>query len=109
LDIPKSEIELELDRKRAEEEERLRNLEVTMAKETEKDKYLKAMIEKREKYFPLFLQKFSLNEQYTMDKLFAEIPEASDAFDTFVINMEKSQEEEAEEYSDVEDDGYIAD
>lgn len=104
LDIPKSEIEIELDRKRAEEEERLRNLEVTMAKESEKDKYLKAMIEKREKYFPLFLQKFKLSEDYTMDKLFAEIPEASGAFDTYIINMEKSQEEEAEEY-DFDDGG----
>jgi len=103
LDIPKSKIELELDRKRAEEEEKLRNLEVTMAKETEKDKFLKAMIEKRDRYFPLFLQKFGLNEQYTMEKLFAEVPEASGAFDTFVINMERSQEEEAEEYSDVEE------
>jgi hypothetical protein len=43
-----------------------------------------------------------------MDKLFAEIPEASDTFDTFVINMENSKEEEAEEYSDVEEDGYVA-
>ena len=69
-----------------------------MAKETEKDKFLKAMIEKREKYFPLFLKKFNLDEQYNMDKLFAEIPEASGAFDTFIINMERSQEEEAEEF-----------
>jgi hypothetical protein len=60
LDVPKSEIEIELDRKRAEEEEKLRNLEITMAKETEKDKYLKAMIEKRDRYFPLFLQKLVL-------------------------------------------------
>jgi DNA polymerase elongation subunit (family B) len=103
IEIPKSEIELKLDKKREEDEEKVRNLEVTLAKETEKDKFLKAMIEKRERYFPLFLQKFNLNEQYTMDKLFAEIPEANDTFDTFVINMERSQEEEAEEYSDVDE------
>ena len=103
LNVPKSEIEIELDRKRAEEEKKIRNLEVTMAKETEKDKFLKAMIEKRDRYFPLFLQKFGLNEQYTMEKLFAEVPEANGAFDTFVINMERSQEEEAEEYFDVEE------
>lgn len=108
LDIPKSEIELELDRKRAEEEEKLRNLEITMAKETEKDKFLKAMIEKRERYFPLFLQNFGLSEQYTMEKLFGEILEASDAFDTFVINMERSHEEEGEEFT-IEDDGNTAD
>jgi DNA polymerase elongation subunit (family B) len=103
IDIPKSEIEIELDRKRAEEEEKLKKLEVTMAKETELDRYLKAMKEKQEKYFPLFLQRFKLNEQYTMDKLFEEIPESSGAFEAYIKNMEESQEEEAEEYSDVDE------
>ena len=54
-------------------------------------------------FFPLFLKKFNLGEEYTMDRLFAEIPEASGAFDTFVINSERSQEEEADEYADVEE------
>jgi DNA polymerase elongation subunit (family B) len=103
IDIPKSQVEIELDKKRAEEEEKLKSLEVTMAKETEMDRYLKAMKEKREKYFPLFLQRFKLNEQYTMDKLFEEIPESSGAFDAYVKNMETSQEVEAEEYSDVDE------
>jgi len=105
VEIPKGELELELDRKKAEEEERLRNLEITLAKETEREGILKVMIGKYDKYFPLFLKKFGLPDTYRMDTLFAEVPEASLAFDTFIKESEKSVDDAAAEYLGDPDDG----
>ena len=104
IDVPKSDIELELDKKREEEHERLKALEVTLAKESEMDKYLKAVKEKQEKYFPEFLKNFGLPET-TMEKLFAEVEEARGAFDAFIIDIETAKEEEASEYLDLDDGG----
>jgi DNA polymerase elongation subunit (family B) len=97
VEVPKSEIELELDTKRAEQQEKLKNLEEANV-ETEKDKYLKAKIEKRILHFPGFVKQFGLPAHITMDKLFVEVPEAMGAFDTYVENMESEQEEEAADF-----------
>ena len=97
VNIPKSEIELELDAKRAEQQEKLKNLEEANV-ETEKDKHLKSKIEKRNLHFPGFVKEFGLPAHTTMDKLFVEVPEAMGAFDTYVENMENEHEEEAADF-----------
>ena len=42
----------------------------------------------------------------TMDKLFADVPEAQDVFDTFVTSSEKAIDDSVKEYLDVEDGAY---
>ena len=103
VEVPKSGIELELDKKRAEQEEKRKNLEITLGVETVKDKYLKAQILKRKNYFEDFKEEFGIPVNVTMEKLFAEVPNAADTFDDYINNMEINQE--AEEYLDSHDGG----
>jgi len=103
VDVPKSELEIELDKKRAEEEEKLQNLAITLAIETEKDVYLKAMKEKREKYFPLFKKQFGLGENITLEMLIEEVDGGASMLDEYVTNSELNRENEAEEYLDLDD------
>jgi DNA polymerase elongation subunit (family B) len=102
VDIPKSEIELELDRKRAEREEKIRNLELAGG-DTEKDKYLKKLQLKRIMHFDGFKQEFGLPSDVNMERLFAEVPDALGAFDVYIKNIEGDQEDEAADYSAEED------
>jgi DNA polymerase elongation subunit (family B) len=97
INVPKSEIELELDRKRAEQEQKRANLEIAGG-ETEKDKRLKLLVEKRNYYFEDFKKEFGLPDDVTMDRLFVEVPDASGAFDLYIKNMESLEEEEVAEF-----------
>ena len=96
ISVPKSEIELEFDKKMAERETKRKSLEMAGV-ETEKDKYLKRLKEKRNRYFETFKEEFGLPSDTTMERLFAEVPNASSTFDDYVKNMDLQQEEEAAE------------
>ena len=102
VDVPKSEVEIELDKKRAEREEKLRNLELAGG-DTEKDKYLKKLQQKRILHFEGFKEEFGLPSDVTMERLFVEVPDASGAFDVYIKNMEGDQEDEAADYIAEED------
>jgi DNA polymerase elongation subunit (family B) len=104
VSVPKTEIELELDKKREEQQEKIKNLE-TLGAETERDKHLKAKILKREKYFEGFKREFRLPAHVTMEKLFVEEPSANTAFENYIFNMENQLEQEAAEYQDEDEDG----
>ena len=108
VEVPKSELELELDRRREENQKKLDDLEVSeLVTKTDREIYLESEEKKRERYFNEFKEKFNILPQYTMETLFAEIEEARGAFDTFVINMDATIEEEVGEYSDV-DENYVS-
>jgi DNA polymerase elongation subunit (family B) len=97
IDIPKSEIEIELDIKLQQQEDRLRKLEVAGA-DTAKDKALKTIAEKREHFFEGFKIQFGLPADVTMERLFKEVPEAIGALDDYIKNNEEELEEEVQEF-----------
>ena len=102
--VPKSEIELELDRKILENQKKVDDLEVSeLGSMTDREIFLNAQQEKRRKYFVEFKQKFGIPLVATMEQVFAEIPNSNVAFDDFVDGLEKDAEEEAEEYLDIEE------
>jgi hypothetical protein len=107
VQIPKSEIELELDRIRIEKEKKIEELRANeLTTKTDGDIQLESQMKKREKYFPLFLKEFSLSSsEYTMEKLFAEEVEAIGMLDIFITNMERENEPEPE-YDDGGDGAY---
>jgi len=105
IDVPKSEIELELDRKRAEEEEKLKNLEITLKFEGDREKFIKLLRVKHDKYFPLFLKDFKLPPDTQMTDLFSQVDTASGAFEAYIFKVEKEIDSEASEYLDFDDGG----
>ena len=105
--IPKSAVEMELDRKKAEKEEKIRNLEISGVI-TEKEKRLIALAEKRNLYFVQFKRDFELPSDVTMERLFAEVPDAKGAFDTYVSNAETSKDDDAAEFG-IDDSGDSSD
>jgi hypothetical protein len=100
--IPKSDIEIELDRKKAEQEERIKNLEITLATKSEKDREIEVIKQNREKYFDRFKKRFNIPEDMTMDELFREESSASEMLDFYVGQMEGIEDEEELEYVDSE-------
>jgi DNA polymerase elongation subunit (family B) len=103
IEVPKSDIEIELDKKRAEEDEKLKNLVVTLATETLRDKHLKSIVEKREKYFPLFKKQFGLDDKYTLSMLMSEVIDGEAMLDEFVKIEEQKKEADADEFLEFED------
>jgi len=104
--IPKTELELELDRIQEENQKKIESLEASeLGTKTDREIFLEAQKKKNDVYFKEFKQQFSLDLTYTMDKLFTEIPEAKGAFDTFVTSAENAINESANEYLDVDDGG----
>jgi len=107
VDIPKSELELELDRIQEEHQNKIESLEASeLTTKTDRDIFLEAQAKKQSMYFKEFKQTFSLDLTYTMEKLFTDIPEAKGAFEIFVINADNAVDEEASEYLDVDDGSY---
>ena len=107
VDIPKSELELELDRLQEENQKKIDSLEASeLGTKTDREVFLEAQQKKNSKYFIEFKQKFSIDLTYTMDKLFTDVPEAKGAFETFMMNADNDMEEDASEYLDVDDGSY---
>lgn len=98
--VPKSEVELELDRKIIENQKKLDELEVSeLTKKTDRELFLESQNKKQLKYFNEFLKKFGISGKYTFDTLFVEIPEAKDAFESYIDSIEM----ENEMYVDIDD------
>lgn len=100
VEIPKSEIEIELDRKREEQLKKIEQLcenELAMSGITEQ---MEAALRKREEYFPLFLKSRGLSpNSYTIDILDnPELAKMAEAFDEFIEDMESANDNEAAEY-----------
>jgi hypothetical protein len=108
VSVPKSELELELDRIREENQKKVdESLEANvLTTKTDRDIFLETQVKKQHEYFKEFKQAFGIDLVYTMDKLFTDVPEAKGAFDMFVAKAEESIEEEASEYLDVDDGEY---
>lgn len=107
IDIPKTEIEIELDRIREENQEKIEALEGSeLGTKSDREIFLEAQKKKRESYFIEFKQKFNLDLVMTMDKLFTDVPEAKDVFEIFVTSSEKAIDDSAKEYLNVEDGSY---
>jgi DNA polymerase elongation subunit (family B) len=107
VQVPKSEIELELDKKREDEEKKLQELAISeLSTKTDRDLYLEAQAKKRNEFFKSFKKMHDIPEKYTMDVLFKEVPNLSDAFDDFVAEQDDDFENEGEEFlsSDFADD-----
>jgi DNA polymerase elongation subunit (family B) len=107
VQVPKSEIELELDRIREEKERKIEELRaIDLTSKTDTEIQLESEMAKREKYFPLFLKQYGLSpEQYTIDKFFIEVAEAIEPFNYFISQMENENEPEPE-YDDGGDGAY---
>ena len=107
VQIPKSELEIELDRIREENQKKIEALEASeLTTKTDREIFLEAQEKKRSMYFKEFKQKFQLDLTFTMDKLFTEIPEAKGAFEMYVTKAENDIDENVKEYLDVEDGSY---
>jgi len=102
--IPKCEIELEQDKKKAEEVERIKNLEITLATKTEKEKELELIRIKREKYYNKFKKRFNIPEDMGIDTFFKEESTASEMLDFYIGQMEGIEEDDDAESSDDEND-----
>lgn len=109
VEIPKSELELELDRIREENQMKIKALEPNvLTTKTEREIQLEAESDKQSQYFREFKQKFGIDLTLPMDILFGQIPEAKGAFDTFIAENEQTIKENNDEYLD-DDESYIAD
>jgi len=103
--IPKCDIELELDRKKAEEDEKIKNLEITLATKTEKEQEIEHLRIKREEYFDKFKKRFNIPEDMSMDTLFKEEETASEMLDFYISQMEGIEEDDdAESFDDENED-----
>jgi DNA polymerase elongation subunit (family B) len=101
VQVPKSEIELELDRKQKEREMKINELKTSeLTDKTDRDLFLDAQAEKRKKYFIAFKQKYGIPLISTMEQVFSLMENSNIAFDDFVAEQEGEIEEEETEYFD---------
>lgn len=104
VDIPKSELELELDKIREERQQKIESLESSeLTTKTDRDIFLESQEKKRKLYFEKFKEKFEISKETTMEFLFKEIPNISIAFDDFIIEQDAALDDNANEYLDVSD------
>jgi len=104
VDIPKSDVEIEIDRKRELEQEKIDALKVNeLTTKSDKDIFLESQAKKREGYFKIFKVKHGFPDTTTMEVLFAEIPKSDLAFDDFVHEQETAVDERVSEYLDADD------
>lgn len=100
VQVPKSDIEIELDRRREEDEKKLMELNSSeLTKKTDRDLYLEALSRRKLKYFEDFKREHKIPAEATMEQVFAAIEKSSDAFDDYVNMREIELENEALEYS----------
>jgi DNA polymerase elongation subunit (family B) len=107
IEIPKSEIEIELDRINEENQKKNEELKSSeLITKSDREIFLEAQAKKRQEYFKEFKQVFCLDLTYTMEKLFTEIPEAKGAFDMYIQNIENEINKSVEEYLGVDEETY---
>jgi len=107
VDVPKSELELELDKIQAEKQLKIDALKGSeIGSKSDREIFLEAQAKKRDIYFNGFKVKYGIAGDMTMDKLFSEVPNASDAFDDYIHEQEDAVDEQVSEYLDVDDGSY---
>ena len=109
VQVPKSEIELELDRIREEKDRKIEELRVSeLTTKTDREIFLESQSEKRIKYFIEFKQKFGIPLVATMGQVFNEIENSSNVFEDYVAEQDGEVENKAVEYfdGDIDDDAY---
>jgi len=104
ISVPKSEIEIELDKKLEEQQKEIDKLEGSgLDNKTDREIFLEAQEKKRVRYFKEFKETFGLDPTYDMEKLFIDVPEAKDAFETYIIAQDNAINDSVNEYLDVDD------
>jgi len=108
VDVPKSEIELELDRIREEKQKKIvENLEPSpLSTKSDKDIYLEAQQKKRINYFDSFKKEFNVPEEMTMETLFSKVDNSETTLDDYILAQENLLNKEANEYLGVDDGAY---
>jgi ribosomal protein L14E/L6E/L27E len=102
--VPKSDIEIEFDKKLKEREEKIKQLEESeLSKKSNKEVDLIAEQEKMNEYFEDFKEEFNLPEDTTIDKLFAEVETSRGAFEMYVKSKE---DDKSNEYLDADEGDY---
>jgi len=105
VDIPKHPIQIEIDRKKAEIERKLKEQEVLLAKKTDAELFQKAQMDKRVKYFEPFCKQFNLPATDETLISLQEMPNGMEMLDTFIENTENATQNVASEYLDDGGDG----
>jgi DNA polymerase elongation subunit (family B) len=101
IEVPKTEIEIELDRKKADEEQRIKNLEITLAKLSEEERLQKIIETKRIKYLPLFKENFNRPKDYDI-KALEKDEDGIEVLDQFIADIEARESANASLYLDNE-------
>ena len=102
--VPLSPIEIELEKKELEREDKIRKLEMADSEGVTEE--LKEKISEKEKldqYFESFKVKYNVSPTFEMDSLFEQVPDAKLEFDKYVKEMEFKESPNAE--YEVFDDG----
>ena len=99
VEIPKSELEIELDKKKVLEQEKVDALKPNeLTTKSEKEIFLESREKILDNSFKSFLKAFGLPPEKTRDELFNEVPEAKGAFEKYNIE----QQEMNDQYLDVD-------
>jgi len=107
VQVPKSELELELDRARKESLKKIESLDATdVTTKTDREIFLEAQQIKRTKYFKGFKEKYGIPAETTMEVLFAQVEKSDIAFEDYIGEIENAADEAAGEYLDVDDGSY---
>ena len=110
IQVPKSEIELELDKRREEQENKIQELETSeLSKKTDRDLYLERETKFRETAFVDFKEKHGIPMEWTMEQTFREIENSNNVFEDFVAEKHEDAEDDIDEYiggDDLESDEY---
>ena len=107
VEIPKSEVEIEMDRIRDEKQAKIDALQPNeMGTKTDRELFLENELKKKEIHFLSFKEKFGIAKEMTMETLFGEVPNARDAFDDYFIGEIKAVDDEVAEYLDIDDGAY---
>jgi len=94
VEVPKSDLELELDRTREENQKKMEDkFSSELSIKTDKEIYYESREKKLEQYFEDFKKKFNISADYTMEKLFSEIEEAKETFDIYVDGRDFNEAE----------------
>ena len=94
IQIPKTEIELELDKKREELERKIEELRtIEIENNANKEAYLNSQEGKREKYFPLFKKKFKQPKNFTIDNLLV-VEGGIEMLDEFILIIENGENDD---------------
>ena len=106
VSIPKCELEIELERKREENQKKLEDLKITtLVTKSDAELFTDAQLKKIEKHFENFKKDFNLSPEMTMEILFGQVEEAKVAFEKYMSDSEISDDNEEVEYFGVDEGG----